>query len=67
MKMDIVPSSVRREEFGSMVGTVQTVSEYPASAVGIMTTLGNEQLVQRLMKNGAPYTAYVTLKRGCKP
>lgn len=62
MKMDIVPSSVRREEFGSMVGTVESVSEYPASAVGIMTTLGNEQLVQRLMRNGAPYTAYVALQ-----
>jgi HlyD family secretion protein len=62
MKLDIVPSSVRREEFGSMVGTVQSVSEYPASAVGIMTVLGNEQLVQRLMKNGAPYTVYVALQ-----
>jgi HlyD family secretion protein len=62
MKLDVVPSSVRREEHGSMVGTVQSVSEYPASAAGIMTILGNEQLVQRLMKNGAPYTAYVELQ-----
>jgi HlyD family secretion protein len=62
MKLDVVPSSVRREEFGSMVGTVQSVSEYPASAIGIMTVLGNEQLVQRLMRNGAPYTVYVSLK-----
>lgn len=62
MKLDIVPSSVRREEFGSMVGTVQSVSEYPASAVGIMAVYGNEQLVQRLMKNGAPYTVYVALQ-----
>lgn len=62
MKLDIVPSSVRREEFGSMVGTVQSVSEYPASAVGIMTVLGNEQLVQRLMRSGAPYTVHVALQ-----
>ncbi|HIJ97282.1 MAG TPA: NHLP bacteriocin system secretion protein [Desulfuromonadales bacterium] len=62
MKLDVIPSSVRREEHGSMVGTVQSVSEYPASAAGIMTVLGNEQLVQRLMRNGAPYTAYVELQ-----
>ena len=66
MKLDVVPSSVRREEFGSMVGTVQSVSEYPASAVGIMTVLGNEQLVQRLMRNGAPYTVYVALQSDAK-
>ena len=62
MKLDLVPSSVRREEHGSMVGRVQSVSEYPASAAGIMTILGNEQLVQRLMKNGAPYAVFVELQ-----
>jgi len=62
MKLNVVPSSVRREEFGSMVGTVRSVSEYPASAVGIMAVYGNEQLVQRLMKNGAPYTVHVDLQ-----
>ncbi len=63
MKLDIIPSSVRRDEYGSMIGTVDIVSDYPASAAGIMAILGNEQLVQRLMKNGAPYAVYVTLQR----
>jgi len=63
MKLSINPSTVRRDEYGSMIGTVESVSEYPASAGGIMATLGNEQLVQRLMKNGAPYAVYVTLDR----
>jgi HlyD family secretion protein len=62
MNLDIQPSSVRKEEFGSMVGTVTSVSEYPTSAVGILAVLGNEQLVQRLSKNGAPYTVSVRLE-----
>jgi HlyD family secretion protein len=62
MTLDIQPSSVRKEEFGSMVGTVTSVSEYPTSAVGILAVLGNEQLVQRLSKNGAPYTVSVRLE-----
>ncbi len=62
MVLDVIPSSVRKEEFGSMVGSVISVSEYPTSAVGILTVLGNEQLVQRLIKNGAPYTVYVKLQ-----
>lgn len=54
MEVQVSPSTVKREEFGVMLGNVRTVAEYPSTTQGMMRTLKNEQLVQQLAGGGAP-------------
>ncbi len=63
MEVRIEPSTVKREEFGTMVGTVVTVSEFPITAQGMEAVLHNDKLVARFSKDGAPYAAAVRLHR----
>lgn len=52
MEVQLAPSSVKKEEYGYMVGRVVSVAEYPASFQGMMRTLGNEELVRSLAGGG---------------
>jgi HlyD family secretion protein len=62
MEVRIEPSMVKREEFGTMVGTVETVSEFPITPQGMAAVLHNESLVTRFSRDGAPYAAVVSLQ-----
>ena len=57
----MVPSTVKREEFGFMFGEVTTISAIPASPEGMMRVLKNRQLVESLSREGAPIQAKVQL------
>lgn len=61
MEVRIEPSTVKREEFGSMVGTVVNVSDFPITPQGMEAVLHNDKLVARFSKDGAPYAATVRL------
>ncbi len=61
MEVNISPSTVKKEEHGFMLGNVVSVSKYPASAQGMMLTLGNSELVQQLSGNDAPIEVRVKL------
>lgn len=61
MEVKIYPSTVQKEEYGYMVGTVIEVPEYPVSRETVMATLGNEALVQQLTGEGAPLEVRVDL------
>lgn len=61
MDAKIYPSTVTREEYGYMKGTVSEVPQYPVSAAAMQSTLGNEALAQALSQNGAPLEVRVTL------
>lgn len=61
MEVNISPSTVRKEESGFMLGHVVSVSEYPSSAQGMMLTLGNKELVQRLAGADLPIEVRVEL------
>jgi HlyD family secretion protein len=61
MEVRIEPATVKKEEFGTLIGRVLTVSEFPISADGMMATLQNSQLVTRFSAHGAPYAARVSL------
>jgi len=54
MEIQISPSTVKKEEFGSMIGVVTSVSQYPSSFQEMHKTLGNDQLVQTLSGSGSP-------------
>jgi HlyD family secretion protein len=53
MRLQITPDTVERERFGGILGTVFAVSPIPVTKEGVTGTLGNQELVQSLMPDGA--------------
>jgi len=56
MTIEIVPSVVRKERFGVLLGRVRSVEQYPSTRAGMMGALRNEQLVDAFLAEagGAP-------------
>ena len=52
MRIRFTPATVKREEYGYMLGDVTSVSEYPVSEPAMMRMLKNRDLVQSLLKKG---------------
>jgi HlyD family secretion protein len=61
MEVRIEPATIKKEEFGTLVGRVINVSDFPVSAEGMTALLQNAQLVSRFFARGAPYAARVSL------
>ncbi len=57
----VSPATVRREEFGSMIGTVESLSEFPASLEGMTAVLQNQDLARTFSHDGPPYPGRVAL------
>lgn len=62
MDVRVSPITVKREEHGSLIGTIISVSELPATVQGMMTVLGNEGLVQELGRFGVSLEVRVSLE-----
>ncbi len=63
MRVRVSPSTVKKEEYGGILGRVTWVAEFPSSARGMIRLLGNEALVTRLMAEGPPIQVNVSLER----
>jgi HlyD family secretion protein len=61
MEVQIAPSTVKKEEFGYLLGTVTYVSDFPVTPQGMRRVLKNEQLVTSLSGNDAPYEVHADL------
>jgi HlyD family secretion protein len=61
MEIQIAPSTVRREEYGYLLGKVTYVSDFPATPAGMRRVLKNEQLVTALSGEDAPYEVHADL------
>lgn len=61
MMAQISPTTVKKEEYGFMIGRVISVSEFPATTQGMMVTLGSQELVARLSRSSAPIEVRVEL------
>ena len=61
MEVLVSPSTVQREEYGSVRGTVESVSAFPVSQEGMIAVLQNRNLVQTFSEEGAPYSGRVLL------
>ncbi len=61
MEVKIYPSTVQKEEYGYMIGTVVAVPDYPVSTAKVMETLGNESLAQEMTGEGSPLEVRVDL------
>ena len=67
MAVRIAPSTVRKEEFGTMRGQVQGVSAFPSTPQGMLSELQNQNLVNEFITAGAPYEARIALTAGKTP
>jgi HlyD family secretion protein len=63
MEVRVEPTAIKREEYGAIVGTVITVSDFPVTPQGMLADLHNDALVKRFSQGGAPYAAKVALDR----
>ena len=63
MMAEITPSTVRREEYGFIIGRVKRVAAIPATGEGMLRVLKNQQLVNALSAGGAPFEVEIELLR----
>ena len=61
MPVQVSPATARREEFGTVFGTVDWVSEFPATLDGMRAVLQNDELARSFAQSGPPYVARVLL------
>jgi hypothetical protein len=61
MEVQVSPSTVKREEYGFMLGKVTSVGEFPASQQGMLRVLGSEELVNKFLSIDAPIEVRVEL------
>ena len=63
MEVLVSPITIRREEFGSIRGVVESLSPFPVSFEGIVAELQNRDLASTFSEQGPPYSGRVTLLR----
>lgn len=63
MRANVSPSTVKREQYGTIVGEVEYVSEFPATREAINRLLNNDELVSSITADGPVIQIRVTLKR----
>ncbi len=61
MAAQIIPEGYGTEEYGYLLGEVAEVSVLPSTPSGMMSTLGNELLVQKFIAGGVPVQIEVAL------
>lgn len=57
----VSPSTVKREEFGLMVGRITYVSDYPSTSRGMLRILKNDKLLTSLVGSDSPYEVHADL------
>ncbi len=63
MAAEVIPSSVRPEEYGFIRGRVTSVSEYPSTESALMRLFQNDSLVKTIASGGPVNEAHVELLR----
>lgn len=64
MTVDVSPSTVKQEEYGSLVGRVKSVADVPTSRQAMMAVLADGDLVDRFSREiGLPLQVVVELER----
>ncbi|MCP3943145.1 MAG: NHLP bacteriocin system secretion protein [Desulfobacteraceae bacterium] len=61
MKIKIVPSTIKVEEQGYMLGSIHQISRFPASQKGMFRVLQNQMLVASFTAQGPPIAVIAEL------
>ncbi len=67
MQVRIEPSTIKKEEHGTLLGVVDEISEFPVTPEGMKRLLQNENLVMRFTEAGPPYLAQIDLLEAATP
>ncbi len=62
MPVQVTPSTVKRERFGGITGSVTSVSALPATPQGAMVLIGNEDTVKNLMSGSRTIEVFTQLQ-----
>lgn len=62
MRIQIAPDTVERERYGSLLGTVVSVSAFPVTREGIANLVGNPEVVAELVAGGPPIEVVADLE-----
>jgi hypothetical protein len=66
MEVQLAPGSVRKEEYGLLLGRVSWVGGFPATQAGMRQALGSDELARTLSANGPPIEVRVELTRNAR-
>ncbi len=62
MAVNVEPSVAKKEEFGTILADIYSVSDLPMSASAIQAMLHNEKLVEQFTKEGSPVAVHADLR-----
>lgn len=62
MQLQVTPTTVQRERFGGIIGTVSEVSAFPVTKEGALSVVGNPEVVEGLLSSGAPIQVTANLQ-----
>lgn len=62
MEIRISPTTVKREEYGALIGEVKSVADFPSTEEGVNRTLRNAQLARDLTGRGSVIEVFAALK-----
>lgn len=60
--LQVTPSTVKREEFGGILGRVSNVSSYPITREGAASLIGNPELLKDVMGDGSHIAVFAELE-----
>lgn len=63
MKSYVIPSVVKKEESGMIVGKTIQISDYPVSDVGLVNILGSNLLAKKISQIGTPVYIEIALEK----
>lgn len=63
MRVLVSPTTIKAEEYGSIVGKVRSISTYPATLKGVLNILHNEEIAKRILEKENQVELYVDLMR----
>jgi HlyD family secretion protein len=63
MAVRVAASTVRREEYGTLIGRVISVSDFPVTLDAVRALVQNDDLARSFMERGPPYQVVIALER----
>lgn len=62
MTVQVTPTTVKREEYGGIVGKVTQISEFPVTQQGAASLVGNPDILPEVLSEGAYLAVYTDLE-----
>lgn len=62
MPVNITPSTVKRERYGSIIGVIADVSAFPVSTDAVVAVVGNQEVAAELTRTQSRIQVYASLK-----